>query len=630
MPYARYGLTPRQAAAHLLSRFTYGPRPGEVDAVAAQGLDSWFSEQLRADLRDDTLDHRLAELKFANLPEETLATKFIEGLEVKQLAWLDATMLKGKGGRKIEAEREELANHSLGTMEGAIEYIPRLTRYAHSRGYEVINVLRLELYAQKLLRAVYTRNQVREVLTDFWFNHFNVSLTNREVAPHILSYERDAIRPHVLRKFRALLGATAKHPALLRYLEVGRTVDASRCSLVPQPRSSTSPELRYLGLNENYARELLELHTLGVDGGYSQRDVEQIARVFTGWTSNGRGPAVQFFKQLAAIASASSKIVHQGHFYYLPFLHDGASKNVLGQNFPAGHGLDEGERVLDMLARHPSTAKFLARKLAVRFVAEHPDPKLVDQLARRYVETQGDLTEVYVAIVESPQFWSPAARRSKAKSGFEYVISSIRAVNGNLVGGPGHDLAYARSLAQWLQSMAQQVYGWPYPDGFPDRAEYWLSSNPLLQRINFAFALPTGNVEGVEIDPSVLHPPGATREQRIQWLANHLFPGEDTQQATHLIFSSFHNAPYVPFAFKPNLNVAGESNYAMSTMSVELDKMMGSTGNGAQPGDVGFQMMLGSESENPAPKKPNGKPKLVSENESILGTMLASPQFQLR
>ena len=600
MPYAQAGLTPKQAAAHLLGRFTFGARPGEVDAVVNQGLDKWFAEQLQGKQPDETLAERMAPLGALNLPDVEIAKTFLEPGQVRNMAKKD-DMLQDKIPETPEERRA---------------YALKLADYAHEKGYKLVPELMQELYAQKLLRAVYTKNQVREVLTDFWFNHFNVSRTNNQAKPHLLAYERDAIRPNVLTSFRKLLGATAKHPAMLFYLNNAESVAPKGAQrLVPLPRGL---EKRYegaeskLGLNENFARELMELHTLGVDGGYTQHDVEQVARAITGWTSYPRGPGVDRFLQRIDRAPASLGIVQQGSFYFMPFLHDAGRKTILGQNFPAGHGLDEGERVLDLLASEPATARFLARKLATRFVGDHPDEKLVKRLAQRYLATHGDLTKEYIAIVESPEFWATAGRRSKVKTAFEYVVSSIRTLDGNLTDRGNGRLPYARSLTQWMDKMGQPIYGYQAPTGFPDRAEIWVSSGSIVNRINFAFALVTHRLAGVTIDNDpLLSLQGTPLDHRVATLAADVLPGRDTAETIKMVKQNIDNPEFL--------------RRIETTVSPK-----GEAGNGES------DMMMAQADAPPSKPVAKARPKRMnprqdfSETEKIVGILISSPEFQRR
>jgi uncharacterized protein (DUF1800 family) len=345
----------------------------------------------------------------------------------------------------------------------------------------------LEVSEQKLLRAIYSERQLEEVLVDFWFNHFNVDARKGPVRFMLAEYEREAIRPHVLGRFRDLLGATAKSPAMLFYLdnwmsaapESARGPTASR--LVPRPRQgrvplfgqagqtpsgqvapapTRAPANGRRGLNENYARELMELHTLGVDGGFTQQDVTEVARVFTGWTI--------------------SQPRLGGGFVFDARLHDGGTKTVLGQSIEAS-GMREGERVLDILSRHPSTARFVATKLARRFISDSPPPAIVERAAGRFRDTDGDLREVMRVIVTSPEFLSPGVYRAKVKTPLEFVVSAVRAT--------GADIADARLLARALQGLGMPLYQCQPPTGYRDDGDAWVNSGALLARMNFALTL---------------------------------------------------------------------------------------------------------------------------------------------
>jgi uncharacterized protein (DUF1800 family) len=322
-------------------------------------------------------------------------------------------------------------------------------------------VIASDLSEAKLLRAIYSEKQLEEVLVDFWFNHFNVYLDKGADRYLVTSYERDAIRPHVLGKFRDMVLATAKHPAMLFYLDNWQSMDPA---LANQVRGR-----RRVGLNENYGRELLELHTLGVDGGYTQKDVTEVARAFTGWTINApqRG----------------------GGFEFNLRMHDKGEKTVLGVRIPPGGGMEDGLKVIDLVTRHPSTARFISRKLAQRFVADEPPSALLDRMARRFTETDGDLREVMKAMVKAPEFWSKGAWRAKVKTPLEVVASAARAV--------GADVASASELVKRVADLGQPLYRKQEPTGYSHLNEEWINSAGLLARMNFAVALAENRILGV-------------------------------------------------------------------------------------------------------------------------------------
>ena len=337
-----------------------------------------------------------------------------------------------------------------------------------------------DLEEAKLLRAVYSERQLEEVLVDFWFNHFNVFAGKGATRNYVGEYEREAIRPHVLGTFRDLLGATAKSPAMLFYLDnwMSATDNSSSEPQMtrkrrPGPQMTpitqiNRPQPRARGLNENYARELLELHTLGVDGDYTQTDVINVARAFTGWTIRPR---------------------EGSGFMFVSALHDRGDKTVLGHAFRAGGGIDDGEQVLDILAAHPSTARFIALELATRFVSDAPPPALVERAAARFTATKGNLREVVRTIITSPEFFAPDAYRAKVKTPLEFVASALRAT--------GADVRNAVPLARELREMGMPLYFCQPPTGYDDMASTWLSAGALVSRMNFAVALGKNEQRGV-------------------------------------------------------------------------------------------------------------------------------------
>jgi uncharacterized protein (DUF1800 family) len=319
-----------------------------------------------------------------------------------------------------------------------------------------------DLMEAKLLRAVYSNRQLEEVLADFWYNHFNVFLEKGADRFMVTAYDRDAIRPHVLGKFEDLLRATAQSPAMLFYLDNWESAG-------PQ---SPAAQRRKLGLNENYGRELLELHTLGVDGGYTQKDVTEVARCFTGWT----------IKQPQRVAE----------FEFNAKMHDAGEKTVLGVRIPAGGGIDDGFKVLHLLAHRPATARFISRQLAMRFVADEPPATLVNRMADTFLKRDGDLRVVLKSMFDSPEFWSRGAYRSKLKSPLEMVASSLRALDA--------DVDFAFGLNNQLNQLGEPLYRKLEPTGYSNSGQEWLNSAGLLARMNFSVALVNNKVFGVKVD----------------------------------------------------------------------------------------------------------------------------------
>ncbi|MEJ7709225.1 MAG: DUF1800 domain-containing protein [Pyrinomonadaceae bacterium] len=368
-----------------------------------------------------------------------------------------------------------------------------------------------ELQASRVLRAVYSERQLHEVMVDFWTNHFNVYANKGADRWLLVSYDRDTIRPNTLGSFSDLLLATAQSPAMLFYLDNFQSVSpkaqsnqgaarrrkmlqrrrarqakgADDSGEIMQPQAANAPpaQKRTRGINENYARELMELHTLGVDGGYTQKDIQEVARCFTGWTiTNPRGSGA------AAMAGEAGK------FFYNSRLHDDGEKIVLGHKIPAGGGLKDGIMVLDILARHPATAKFIATKLSRRFVTDNPSAALVDRVAAAYTKSNGDITATLRAVFSSPEFNSTSAYRAKIKTPFELTVSAIRALGAETSGNP--------AIHQWIAKMGEPLYMYQAPTGYPDTADSWVNTGALLERLNFALALSANAIKGTRVDLS--------------------------------------------------------------------------------------------------------------------------------
>jgi uncharacterized protein (DUF1800 family) len=346
-----------------------------------------------------------------------------------------------------------------------------------------------ELAQAKLLRAVYSERQLEEVMTDFWFNHFNVFIGKGPERLLVTNYEQNVIRPHALGKFEDLLMATAKSPAMLFYLDNWLSVGPNSMQAQgiparpvrygpygrprPFPRNPNAKRKQSSGLNENYGRELLELHTLSVNGGYSQRDVTEVAKVFTGWTID--------------------KPNDGGSFLYDPRKHEPGPKFVLGHRIKP-KGEDEGKEVLHMLATSPQTAHFISLKLAQRFVSDDPPPALVDRMAKTFEKKKGDIREVLSTLFHSPEFWDDSSYRAKVKTPLEFVASAVRAT--------GADVEDALPLARQLNNMGMPLYAAQPPTGYSMKADTWVSSPALLNRMNFALALTAGKIKGVKLDTS--------------------------------------------------------------------------------------------------------------------------------
>jgi uncharacterized protein (DUF1800 family) len=501
-PWRQVGLTERQAAAHLLSRFSYGAMPGQVDAVMQEGLENWWAKQLAADLPDDTLEALLRRYDALQLTNEQVVNLYPRLGQVAKMAIRDGVVNKDS----IKTDRRE--------------YREMIRAYMSEKGYKPEQDLFRQFICQKILRAAYSNNQLQEVLTDFWFNHFNVSITKNDCAEFIPAYERDVIRPNSLGKFGDLLLKTAKSPAMLYYLDNFSSAvavpegagmgaaslpggDGTGDSAVEMAIAGTGADSetvaqvrqfrRSRGLNENYAREVMELHTLGVDGGYTQQDVTQAARVLTGWTVYPMNEnAKKFVNRFNPDQLARRGFVHEGDFLFNANRHDKGEKMVLGHVFPAGGGYEEGVELLEMLAHHPSTARFICRKIAVRFVSDDPPQSLIDKMAKTFLQKDGDIRQVLITMVTAPEFWSPAAIREKTKSPFELAIGAVRSLHATI------DQPYP--LYTWITRMGEKMYYYQAPTGFPDKGVYWINAGSLLNRMNFGLALAEGQVPGVRVD----------------------------------------------------------------------------------------------------------------------------------
>ena len=448
-------LSEDEAILHALNRLGYGPRPGDLERVKQMGLENWIERQLHPEKLDEPiLQARLSRLPAANLNSQALLAEYPQpDTAAKRL------------GITVDEYRKQM---------DAEAHPPQGVRPKPSKlPQEALN----QLQQAKALRAIYSERQLQEQLTDFWFNHFNV-FANKDLDLWLLaSYENDAIRSRVFGRFRDLLEASAKSPAMLFYLDNYLSADpqaAKRLRSHPEKlrgrQYASLPPVGNRGINENYGRELMELHTLGVDAGYTQQDVIEVARCFTGWT----------------IRNARTK----PEFAFDDRVHDPQPKNVLGKKIHPG-GIRDGEQVLDLLARDPHTAHHLALELAQHFVSDNPPAALVDRMAVAFRKTGGDLREVMRAMVYSPEFWSRSAYRAKIKTPFELVVSTTRAL--------GTDVDTALPLVNWITRIGEPLYQCLPPTGYSDKASAWVNAGALLNRLNFALALAGNHVAGSEV-----------------------------------------------------------------------------------------------------------------------------------
>lgn len=528
-PYTTLGLNKQQAAAHLLSRFSFGATPNQVNEVAAFGVEKWLEQQLSASLNDDELNEQLKAYDALSLNNADIQDKYKRADQIIKIA-IEKGLINSKESIKANVDKTAYKKQfQLLLEELKLQPMAELNR---------------QLINQKIIRAAYSNNQLKEVLVNFWFNHFNVSLTKNQSQSFVLSYERDAIRPNVLTSFDKLLVATAKHPAMLTYLDNAESVsndnDVFNARIPSQIQkrlqrrvdalmqdSSNENKVKKLkklanakkqeGLNENFAREVMELHTLGVDGGFTQKDVTEIARSLTGWTispllATYKGIAQQkMIEKFGKDFLVNKGFVFDGDFMFRADKHDSREKIILGTTFSEGGGLEEGMNVLKMLTNHPATANFICKKLAVHFVSDTPSNDLIQQMASTFMATNGNIKSILVTMANHIDFWKAAISHSKVKSPFELAISVVRATNAKV--------QQPYQLFNWCNKMGQKIYHYQAPTGFPDQSTNWVNSGALINRMNFGLAFATQKIPGIHIN----------------WLElNHQHEPESAEQALYI------------------------------------------------------------------------------------------------
>jgi uncharacterized protein (DUF1800 family) len=514
-----------------------------------------------------------------------------------------------------------------------------------------------QLNASRILRAVYSERQLQEVMVDFWTNHFNVYAQKGADRWLLPAYDRDTIRPHTMGTFRDLLIATAQSPAMLFYLDNAENVAPGSTQIAgnrggqmrsqfpsnggmarggavspgtlgggifgrggrgqmgrypngavgqlpggtPLPRPNANQQQRAKrGINENYAREIMELHTLGVDGGYTQKDVQEVARCFTGWTIiDPRG-----YRKAAAMALGGRDTdENAGTFYFNPNWHDNGEKTVLGQKIPAGGGINDGMKVIDILSRSPATAKFLATKLARRFVMDEPTPELVNRISHAYLTSDGDIRATLRAVFASPEFRSPTAYRVKIKTPFELAVSSIRTLGGDTNGAVG--------MQYMLNKMGEPLYGYQAPTGYPDEAEDWVNTGALLERLNFGLALASNRIPGTRVNLGKFATGAdqfsATLDKRaiLDRFLDVILQGQVSAQTRETLLKQL-DQPLPESTAK-----------VQAPPDEDMTAMAGGPPNGAQDRQRGFENLM-------ARQVSTGNPEAVK----IVGLILGSPEFQ--
>ncbi len=528
-------LTEDQKILHVLNRLGFGARPGDVERVKAIGLQKYIEQQLDpSTLTDSVAESKVKNLEVFNMTTAEVFAKYPNpGALLRQL----------EGGRRNQAQQNNNQNNAANNNQNADQQMTdkdRQERQAKLREYyqkydlRPANQLLPQITANRVLRAVYSEKQLQEVMVDFWQNHFNVYAGKAAVRWYIPSYERDVLRKNALGNFRDLVLGTAQHPAMLFYLdnfesrapnsqqnagnnrllrmmENGQLNERQRARIKEQ-RGWTDEQLdqrlaqlknqatRQRGINENYARELMELHTLGVDGGYTQADIVEVAKAFTGWTiADPRG-----YRRAAAneIQDKENRALNRlqrqngvpediesGEFYFNERWHVTGEKTVLGQKISEG-GMKDGLKVIDILVTHPSTAKFIARKLAVKFVSDNPSEGLINRVAKAFQDSKGDIKTTLRALFTDKEFFAPENYRAKIKSPIELAVSAIRTI--------GAETDARQAILGMLNKLGEVPYGYQAPTGYPDMAEDWVNAGALLERLNFAVALASNRIPGTK------------------------------------------------------------------------------------------------------------------------------------
>ena len=580
-------LTEDQKILHILNRLGFGARPGDLEKVKAIGIKKYIEQQLDpASIDDSATEAKLDRLAVPKLSTEELFAQYpnpaalLRSLDGGKKAQQDAQMPKPDAATsatttEMPGEKAEEAAAAL-KKERAQELQQLYRQYNLKPAGQIVP----EMVAERVMRAVYSERQLQEVMVDFWQNHFNVFSGKAAVRWYIPSYERDVLRKNALGNFKDLLIGTAQSPAMLFYLDNFESMSPNvRLAARPkqlQPRFERRPrfndrrindrldgrispmqrehqmernganadrDLRQLeklnvqkkqqpknqrnrGINENYARELMELHTLGVDGGYTQQDIIEVAKCFTGWTiADPRG-----YRQIAASAIKGNEDhrlariqraagvpddVESGQFYFNSNWHEKGPKTVLGQTIDEG-GMKDGLKVLDILVNSDATAKFIAKKLAIKFVSDTPSDAFVGRIAAAFHKSHGDIKTTLRAIFTDAEFYAPENYRSKIKSPFELAVSSIRALGGDTNGG--------RGMYAMLRKLGEVPYGYQAPTGYPDLAEDWVNTGALLERLNFAVALSSNRVPGTRVDLREFAAP--TKQEMLDKAIDKILDGE--------------------------------------------------------------------------------------------------------
>jgi uncharacterized protein (DUF1800 family) len=644
---------------HLLNRIGYGPRAGDLERVKQMGLEKYLELQLHPErITDPGMDTRLAAFPSLRMSISEIQEKYPQpNLLARQLG-----LRQGKNGDKASGPTlPQIENPDAMTEDQRREYRQQVLAYYRANDLKPPQVLLQELQGQKIIRAVYSDRQLQEVMTDFWFNHFNIYWAKNLDRDLTTDYEMNVIRPNTMGKFKDLLMATAKSPAMLVYLDnfqssspaartpnmrpnqrqrrpvgfarnpgafgggnPGTRINRDRVTYGDQAdremqrrnaenRQQMEAQQRPLppnnafrnrkpGINENYAREIMELHTLGVEGGYTQKDVQEVARCLTGWTVDRPRQGARFVFRV--------------------WMHDDGEKIVLGRKIASGGGIKDGETVIDILVHHPSTAKFISTKLVRRFVSDDPPRALVDRVASVYKKTDGDIREMLRTIFTSSEFYSKEAYRAKIKSPFELAVSAMRAL--------GAEVRQPVQTAQFIAKMGQPLYLYQAPTGYPDKAEQWVNTGALLERLNYGLALSTNKLRGASFDVkrTIEGISAADREAVMQRAVSMLLNGDVSAETRTVLEKQMTDG--VP--------VSGELGVAPRIPSAGGDELMADNSMEALPAGATGRTQKGTGNPERLERRfgQRSMPAQVAmssaetETAKVFGLVLGSPEFQRR
>jgi uncharacterized protein (DUF1800 family) len=670
-------LTEDQKIIHVLNRLGFGARPGDVEKVRAIGVEKYIEQQLNPNgINDSVADAKVQNLEalkmttaqlFEKYPNPGALLNFLGRRNQLPPELKDSYKARqeGKAPEKSEQEKKDSEMKDSDAMKSQPQQPGQqgemtqeeqrrarqeMQEYLRANGLKTPREMISDIYASRILRAVYSERQLQETMVDFWTNHFNVFVGKGADPWYLISYDRDTVRPNTMGKFKDLLLATAKSPAMLFYLDnfesvspnanigngrggigngnqrlqraiqngqlngqmrerikqqTGMTDEQINQRMTQMQQQPQQQQRMRRGINENYAREIMELHTLGVDGGYTQKDIQEVARCFTGWTiADPRGYRKAAAKELVGMDAQGRGLRgpfgmetgESGEFVFNPRLHDDGEKVVLGQKISSGGGINDGLKVIEILSKHPSTAKFVAKKLAVKFVNDNPSKELVDRVAAAFTKSDGDIRATLKALFASPEFFAVGNYRAKIKTPLELTISSIRVLGGETNGGPG--------LNAMLAKMGEQLYGWQAPTGYPDQAEDWVNTGALLERLNFGIALASNRIPGTRVDLSKItgKSNGVDRDKVLGQSIAYILNGEISEATKATLMKQIDQPLPEP---QTTQNNKGQMENVMA-------QNVGGVGGGR--GGVGQQRLLA----------PSGNPEVVK----IVGLVLGSPEFQ--